>query len=300
MERLLPRPGSVPGRGTPVRPAAHRSGGSHRRAARHPRRDGTGGPARLVRSRPAPRSAARFPRLPPERERNRSSSPGWTRPGSWSVSGTARSTRARSPATRSAFRTTRPGTGEPVWYGGGKLAADLTLPKLRARWADPHTHDPLAGSRGSSEPGDTRGAPRHGGRSGRPGNRRGGFLRSSARLRPASPPGTLQRPQPRPGHGIRRNSPRLHRPGRNAPLVRRWPPARQAHPPSAAERLGAASPDSGAPRDPRFSNPECAEIYRHAARQAAAATEHLRRCTRRPRSRHRRGLGHSRRAARRS
>ena len=25
--------------------------------------------------------------------------------------------------------------GGVVWYGGGKLAADLTLPKLRARWA---------------------------------------------------------------------------------------------------------------------------------------------------------------------
>ena len=25
--------------------------------------------------------------------------------------------------------------GEIIWYGGGKLAADLTLPKLRARWA---------------------------------------------------------------------------------------------------------------------------------------------------------------------
>ena len=24
--------------------------------------------------------------------------------------------------------------GQPVWYGGGKLAADLTLPRLRARW----------------------------------------------------------------------------------------------------------------------------------------------------------------------
>jgi hypothetical protein len=28
------------------------------------------------------------------------------------------------------------GDGRPVWYGGGKLAADLTLPKLRRRWAD--------------------------------------------------------------------------------------------------------------------------------------------------------------------
>src|ERR1035438_5180447 len=26
--------------------------------------------------------------------------------------------------------------GGPVWYGGGKLAADLTLPKLRHRWAE--------------------------------------------------------------------------------------------------------------------------------------------------------------------
>ena len=27
--------------------------------------------------------------------------------------------------------------GDPVWYGGGKLAADLTLPKLRTRWPQP-------------------------------------------------------------------------------------------------------------------------------------------------------------------
>ena len=26
--------------------------------------------------------------------------------------------------------------GEPIWYGGGKLAPDLTLPKLRRRWPD--------------------------------------------------------------------------------------------------------------------------------------------------------------------
>ncbi|WP_146779104.1 relaxase/mobilization nuclease domain-containing protein [Actinomadura craniellae] len=28
-------------------------------------------------------------------------------------------------------------SGEPVWYGGGKLAADLSLPRLRARWSKP-------------------------------------------------------------------------------------------------------------------------------------------------------------------
>jgi hypothetical protein len=27
--------------------------------------------------------------------------------------------------------------GEPVWYGGGKLAADMTLPRLRRRWTTP-------------------------------------------------------------------------------------------------------------------------------------------------------------------
>jgi hypothetical protein len=31
---------------------------------------------------------------------------------------------------------TRPG-GRPVWYGGGRLASDLTLPKLRQRWGGP-------------------------------------------------------------------------------------------------------------------------------------------------------------------
>jgi hypothetical protein len=38
--------------------------------------------------------------------------------------------------------------GGIIWYGGGKLAADLTLPKLRARWADPQARDPLAGAAG--------------------------------------------------------------------------------------------------------------------------------------------------------
>ncbi|MGP7999064.1 MAG: hypothetical protein ACLPKI_17375 [Streptosporangiaceae bacterium] len=36
--------------------------------------------------------------------------------------------------------------GYPIWYGGGKLAADLTLPKLRTRWAGPQARDLLAGA----------------------------------------------------------------------------------------------------------------------------------------------------------
>jgi hypothetical protein len=42
--------------------------------------------------------------------------------------------------------------GSPVWYGGGKLAADLTLPKLRRRWgaADGPAADPFtAAERGA-------------------------------------------------------------------------------------------------------------------------------------------------------
>jgi hypothetical protein len=31
------------------------------------------------------------------------------------------------------------GAAEPVWYGGGRLAPDLTLPKLRTRWGEPDT-----------------------------------------------------------------------------------------------------------------------------------------------------------------
>ena len=34
-----------------------------------------------------------------------------------------------------ALRTDRDKDGEPVWFSGGRLAADLTLPKLRLRWS---------------------------------------------------------------------------------------------------------------------------------------------------------------------
>ena len=36
--------------------------------------------------------------------------------------------------------------GGVIWYGGGKLAPDLTLPKLRARWASPAGHGPADGT----------------------------------------------------------------------------------------------------------------------------------------------------------
>lgn len=36
--------------------------------------------------------------------------------------------------------------GQPVWYGGGRLAADLTLPRLRARWHPSRTSPGLDGA----------------------------------------------------------------------------------------------------------------------------------------------------------
>jgi hypothetical protein len=45
---------------------------------------------------------------------------------------------SRDPGQVSGYAVALPGdtatTGDPVWYGGGKLAADLSLPKLRRRW----------------------------------------------------------------------------------------------------------------------------------------------------------------------
>ena len=42
--------------------------------------------------------------------------------------------RARSPGTRSACPATRAATASRCWYGGGRLSAGLTLPRLRRRW----------------------------------------------------------------------------------------------------------------------------------------------------------------------
>jgi len=36
--------------------------------------------------------------------------------------------------------------GGVIWYGGGKLAPDLTLPKLRTRWAIPAVHHLVDGT----------------------------------------------------------------------------------------------------------------------------------------------------------
>ena len=121
-------PGTAPPRG--ALPAPRRS-----------RQPATGG-----RNRPGPPCAARCAPQPPGRPRNRSSSPASTRPGCPCACGTASPTRARSPGTRSALRSTPARDGGLIWYGGGKLAPDLTLPKLRIRWASPAGHGPADGT----------------------------------------------------------------------------------------------------------------------------------------------------------
>ena len=61
-------------------------------------------------------------------------------------------TQARSPGTPSRCPATPAGTAAPVWYGGGKLAADLTWPKLCQRWTGPGTRpaDPLTAAERSA------------------------------------------------------------------------------------------------------------------------------------------------------
>jgi hypothetical protein len=49
---------------------------------------------------------------------------------------------SRNPSQITGYAVTLPGhttpAGEPIWYGGGRLAPDLTLPRLRAGWSAQH------------------------------------------------------------------------------------------------------------------------------------------------------------------
>ena len=73
---------------------------------------------------------------------------------------------------------------------------------------------------------------------------------------------------------------RPRRNGRSAPLVRRRTVARHADTAPAASQVDRGRGCRAAERSGAFriTAPERAEIYRHAARQAAVAAEHLRRC----------------------
>ena len=167
--------------------------------------------------------------------------------------------------------------GGVIWYGGGKLAADLTLPKLRARWTTPAGDDRASGA-GLSQSA-ARAVLRNlvtGAASQAPDE--AGFF---ARLREAgvlvrlrfsdADPGqvtgysvTLPEHTGHDGAALWYGGGRLEA-GLTLPRLRdRWGHPRNDGP----ERRVAF----------RFTAPERNAIYGHAARQAAAAAEHIRRC----------------------
>ena len=169
--------------------------------------------------------------------------------------------------------------GQIIWYGGGKLAADLTLPKLRARWDNSPDRNPLAAASALPAPA-ARAVLRAtvAATAGQAGNE----VEFFARLRAA---GVLVRerfstinPGEVTGYAVALSgctgsdgTPRWYGGGRlhdslTLPQLRTgW--ARGSR--EVADHSGAL----------RFTAPERGEIYRHAARRTASAEEHLRRCT---------------------
>jgi hypothetical protein len=168
--------------------------------------------------------------------------------------------------------------GGVVWYGGGNLAADLTLPKLRARWAGSAAgHVPFDGPgvpaavvRGALRTLVTQAAERAAHEAGFfTGLREAGVL-VRVRFSETDPGQVTGYSVTLPGHIGADGAPLWYGGGRLAagltlPRLReRW---NRGHGRS-AERSGT----------PRFTAPERDEIYRHAARQARAAAEHIRHC----------------------
>jgi len=169
-------------------------------------------------------------------------------------------------------------TGQAIWYGGGKLAVDLTLPKLRARWAGPD-RDLLAGA--ATLPGPAvravlRNAVAQA--AGRASNETEFFagLRASGvlvreRFSEINPGQVTGYAVTLPGCCGPDGALRWYGGGRLADsltLPRLRAAWNQGH--------GAAAEHSGAYG---FTEAERTEIYRHATRRTAAATEHLRWCT---------------------
>jgi hypothetical protein len=169
--------------------------------------------------------------------------------------------------------------GQIIWYGGGKLAADLTLPKLRHRWQSPG-QEPAPVSGHGLPPAAARAVLRNiVTATAEQARDEAGFftgLREAGvlvrlRFSQTCPGQVTGYAVGLPGHDDRDAEPLWHGGGRLAagltlPRLRRgW-----GSPRNAPERSGAF----------RFTVPEQNAIFEHAARQASAAAEHIRRAIR--------------------
>jgi hypothetical protein len=167
--------------------------------------------------------------------------------------------------------------GSVIWYGGGKLAADLTLPKLRARWAAPPAGGPALGdglpaaaARAVLRQAVTGAAELAGSEPGFFAALRASGVLVRLRFSEADPGQVTGYSVALPGHDGPDGTPCWYGGGRLAAgltlprLRQRWILAGRTGP----GRSGAF----------RFTAPERDAINQHAARQAAAAAEHVRGC----------------------
>ena len=171
--------------------------------------------------------------------------------------------------------------GGIVWYGGGKLAADLSLPKLRRRWAAPAADGTLPGrglpaavARAVLRDAVTAAAQRAGDETGFFARLGEAGVLVRLRFSQTTPGQVTGYAVALPGHDGSDGEPLWHGGGRLAAgltlprLRRRWDPGSAPERGSGAERSGAF----------RCTVSERNAIYQHAARQAAAAADHIRWC----------------------